>query len=98
MNCCATASYVLYMKSATKNIDLSKFGMVYYNNLLSIPLLLPFAFSFGEFATISNTMEVVTDPMFVIINLVAGSMGYSQPSSRRSSSPSRPSSARPLRL
>lgn len=76
MNCCATASYVLYMKSATKNIDLSKFGMVYYNNLLSIPLLLPFAFSFGEFATISNTMEVVTEPMFVIINLVAGSMGF----------------------
>jgi len=76
MNCCATAAYVLYSKSATKNIELSKFGMVYYNNLLSIPLLLPFAFSFGEFATITSTMDVVTDPMFIVVNLVAGSMGF----------------------
>merc|ERR1712224_450163 len=76
MNCVATASYVLYMKSATKNIEISKFGMVYYNNLLSIPLLVPFALSFGEFTTIANKMDVVTDMTFIFINLVAGSMGF----------------------
>eukprot|EP00622_Pseudochattonella_farcimen_P000132 FR734564.1.p1 GENE.FR734564.1~~FR734564.1.p1 ORF type:complete len:151 (+),score=21.11 FR734564.1:49-453(+) len=64
------------MKSATKNIEISKFGMVFYNNLLSIPLLVPFAFSFGEVGTILSTMEVVTDIKFIITNLIAGSMGF----------------------
>merc|ERR1719267_195629 len=39
MNCFATASYVLYMKFATKTIKISKVDMVFYNNMLSIPIL-----------------------------------------------------------
>ena len=42
VNCFATSSYILLMKRATKTLSLSKFGMVFYNNLLSVPLLLLF--------------------------------------------------------
>ncbi|CAN0534205.1 unnamed protein product [Laminaria digitata] len=40
-NCCATAGYVLYMKYATKTIKLPRFGMFFYNNLLTSCLLPP---------------------------------------------------------
>ncbi|CAN0549551.1 unnamed protein product, partial [Ectocarpus sp. 8 AP-2014] len=43
-NCCTTAGYVLYMKHATKSIKLPRFGMVFYNNLLTTCLLTPAAF------------------------------------------------------
>ncbi len=33
-NCFATASYVLTMKFATRTMQLPKFGMVFYNNLI----------------------------------------------------------------
>lgn len=75
-NCCATASYVLYMKSVTKNLELSRFGMVFYNNLLSIPLLLPLAISFGELGTMYEHSDVMRAPSFILVNLVAGSMGF----------------------
>jgi len=41
MNCVISAAYVLYMKHAMKGTKLSEFGMVYYNNSLSLPFLIP---------------------------------------------------------
>eukprot|EP01051_Picozoa_sp_SAG22_P028162 SAG22_NODE_9800_length_569_cov_0.721277_2_plen_105_part_01 len=35
MNCLSTSAYVLSMARKTKHMKLSKFGMVFYNNLLS---------------------------------------------------------------
>lgn len=75
-NCVATASYVLYMKYATKTIDLSKFGMVFYNNLLSVPLLLPLAFYMSETESVFKHWDVMTSSSFLVMNLVAGSMGF----------------------
>jgi len=51
MNCCCTAGYVLYMKHATKTIQLSKNNMAYYNNLLSVPILFLGAWFKGEVST-----------------------------------------------
>jgi len=41
MNSLISAGYVLYMRLAMSGTKLSEFGNVYYNNLLSIPLVLP---------------------------------------------------------
>lgn len=43
LNCAATAGYVLYMRYATSrsSLKISKFGMAFYNNLISLPLLAP---------------------------------------------------------
>eukprot|EP01112_Ceratiomyxa_fruticulosa_P016503 TRINITY_DN4998_c0_g1_i1.p1 TRINITY_DN4998_c0_g1~~TRINITY_DN4998_c0_g1_i1.p1 ORF type:complete len:337 (+),score=54.27 TRINITY_DN4998_c0_g1_i1:140-1150(+) len=41
INCLLSAAYVLYMRHAMKGTKLSEFGMVYYNNSLSLPFLLP---------------------------------------------------------
>ena len=43
MNCFTTAGYILSLKFATKNVKLSKFGMVFYNNVLCVVFLLPAA-------------------------------------------------------
>lgn len=59
-NCCMTAGYVLYMKYATKTIQLSKFGMVFYNNLLCTLLLTPVTFINGEFDQFMTTKEIHT--------------------------------------
>jgi len=40
INCTISACYVLYMKIAMKGTKLSEFGSVFYNNVLSIPLVL----------------------------------------------------------
>ena len=42
----------LFMNGKSKTVDLSKFGMVYYNNLLSLPICLPIAVIMGEFPAV----------------------------------------------
>lgn len=40
INCISSASFVLYMRKRIKFFSFKDFDTVYYNNLLSIPLLL----------------------------------------------------------
>lgn len=40
VNCISSASFVLYMRKRIKLTNFKDFDTVYYNNLLSIPLLL----------------------------------------------------------
>jgi GDP-mannose transporter len=40
MNCFSSAAFVLFMRTKIKHIQLKDFDTVFYNNLLSIPLLL----------------------------------------------------------
>lgn len=75
MNCFATASYILYMKFATKNIKLSKFGMVFYNNVLCTVFLAPVAYFRGEFHLFLNTPALHTTEYFVK-NFWAGFVGF----------------------
>ena len=74
MNCLCTAAYSLYMRYATTNVKLTKWGMVYYNNLLSIFLLLPVSLLRGEFAAFSD--ERIMTPWFIITNSLAGFLGF----------------------
>lgn len=59
-NCCTTAGYVLYMKYATKSIKLPRFGMVFYNNLLTTCILTVAAFMVGDFQILFDTPELHT--------------------------------------
>ena len=46
---------VLFMNGKSKTVNLSKFGMVYYNNLLSLPICLPIAIMKGEFPQVLHS-------------------------------------------
>jgi GDP-mannose transporter len=74
-NCVASAGYVLYMKFATKHIKLSKFGMVFVNNLLCIFFLLPVSCLKGEVSVFLSTEALHTLDYFGK-NCVAGFMGF----------------------
>lgn len=73
-NCCATAGYVLYMKFATQTIKLPKFGMVFYNNLLTTCLLLPAAYWVGDFENFQKYPALHTKT-YTSINLFSGVVG-----------------------
>lgn len=75
LNCCATAGYVLYMKYATKHVKLSKFGMVYVNNVLCIVFLLPAAILMGEFRRFRNSPSIHSID-YVFTNVIAGMIGF----------------------
>jgi GDP-mannose transporter len=74
-NCCSTAGYVLYLKFATKNVKLSKFGMVFYNNVLCTFFLLPVAISMGQVTTFVQTRALHTSDYFMK-NAFAGFVGF----------------------
>lgn len=74
LNCIFTAAYVLYMRLATQTIRLSKFGMVYYNNLLSLALLFPIIAVKGELSVVAD-MTLWT-PAFIFLNVFAGAVGF----------------------
>ena len=76
-NCFCTSSYVLYLKFATKTITLTKFGMVFYNNLLSLPMLFILALALGEPANVFQAFDLgLIDAKFVCVNIFAGSVGF----------------------
>lgn len=74
LNCILTSSYTLYMRYASVNINLPKFGMVFYNNLLSCMILLPVCFLRGEFTMIQDP-EILTMP-FLVSTVLAGFIGF----------------------
>ena len=74
-NCAATAGYVLYMKHATKTIKLSKFGMVFYNNLLCTIILFPVTVCNGELALFLKTKAIHTTG-YAMKNSFAGFVGF----------------------
>jgi len=75
LNCISTSGYVLYMKHATEKILLSKFGMVFYNNLLCVAFLLPAAFVMGEVSLFMRS-EVVHTVDYFSKNIFAGMVGF----------------------
>ena len=74
-NCLATAGYILYMKFATKNVKLTKFVMVYVNNVLCVVFLLPVALYMGQVTLFFRSPAVHTFNYF-FKNLFAGFVGF----------------------
>lgn len=74
-NCLCTSGYVLYLKFATKSVKLSKFGMVFYNNVLCTLFLFPVSALNGEFATFVGTPALHTVD-YAVKNAFAGFVGF----------------------
>ena len=75
-NCAMTAAYVLYMRYATTNssLKLSRFGMAFYNNLISAALLLPAMVLSGEaISAVSNPLLTNMGFLFCCGNYLWGS-------------------------
>lgn len=70
INCSISAGYVLYMKIAMKGTKLSEFGNVYYNNFLSIPLVLALVVIDGLEGITEYPMWV--DPGFIVVSIFSG--------------------------
>jgi len=60
INAVVTAGYVLYMRFAMKKTQLNEWGMVYYNNSLAIPTLLPMLLVSGEMTTVMESLSQYT--------------------------------------
>ena len=75
INCTLTACYVLYMRYASSNINVPRFGMVFYNNLISLVFLAPLIFVFNEVPALFDG-EVV-NRFFFLSNTLAGLFGVS---------------------
>jgi len=74
-NCLCTSGYVLYLKFATKSVKLSKFGMVFYNNVLCTLFLFPFTVVNGQFGTFLGTKALHTVD-YAVKNAFAGFVGF----------------------
>jgi GDP-mannose transporter len=75
LNCLSTSGYVLYMKYATKSINLTKFGMVFYNNVLCVFFLVPAALYMGQFKLFLET-EAIHTVDYYLKNMFAGLVGF----------------------
>ncbi|CAH0521288.1 unnamed protein product [Peronospora belbahrii] len=76
LNCAATAGYVLYMRYATSrsSLKISKFGMAFYNNLISLPLLAPPLVLNGEVFTVWSN-PLLMNGNFTILLFISGIVG-----------------------
>lgn len=76
LNCAATAGYVLYMRYATarSSLKISKFGMAFYNNLISLPLLAPPMVLNGEAFTVWSN-PLLANMNFNILLFISGVVG-----------------------
>jgi len=81
LNCFVTAAYVLYMPRAIADSKLNAFGRVYYNNLLSLPLvtlvdLLVYQDIQKVLFNTDNTGGFKENIGFVIVVLFSGCIGF----------------------
>eukprot|EP00565_Helicotheca_tamesis_P006954 CAMPEP_0185729482 /NCGR_PEP_ID=MMETSP1171-20130828/6057_1 /TAXON_ID=374046 /ORGANISM="Helicotheca tamensis, Strain CCMP826" /LENGTH=357 /DNA_ID=CAMNT_0028398331 /DNA_START=103 /DNA_END=1176 /DNA_ORIENTATION=- len=74
-NVFSTAGYILYMKFATKNVKLSKFGMVFYNNVLCTLFLFPITLFNGEMNIFMSTPALHTSDYYMK-NFFSGFVGF----------------------
>eukprot|EP00527_Entomoneis_sp_CCMP2396_P007750 CAMPEP_0198144466 /NCGR_PEP_ID=MMETSP1443-20131203/16131_1 /TAXON_ID=186043 /ORGANISM="Entomoneis sp., Strain CCMP2396" /LENGTH=404 /DNA_ID=CAMNT_0043807869 /DNA_START=125 /DNA_END=1339 /DNA_ORIENTATION=+ len=74
-NCFTTTGYVCYMRYATQTIKMSKFGMVYVNNVLCVLFLVPVAWANGEIHVFFASTQLHTWD-YGFKNLFAGFVGF----------------------
>jgi len=74
-NCLSTAGYVLYMRKATKSVKLSRWAMVFYNNILSVPSMLLLATLRGEMILVQSNKAIFT-PVFMFMNMFTALVGF----------------------
>lgn len=73
LNCIATAFYTLYMRFVSVNVKLSRTGMVFYNNILSVAILTPLCLVTNQHNAILQPQFLTVD--FIGMNILAGVLG-----------------------
>eukprot|EP00164_Ancoracysta_twista_P005727 GFYU01007872.1.p1 GENE.GFYU01007872.1~~GFYU01007872.1.p1 ORF type:complete len:394 (-),score=55.86 GFYU01007872.1:245-1426(-) len=76
LNCVFSAAYVLYMRLAMKTTKLGEFGMVFYNNLLSVPFLTIFVLVSQE-RDLWTEVETKATTSFVAVTIFSCVVGFS---------------------
>jgi len=74
-NCLSTAGYVLYMKHATRTVKLPRFGMVFYNNVLTTVVILPICCINGELGEFLGRTDLRSMD-YLVKNSWAGFVGF----------------------
>jgi|SaaInlStandDraft_7_1057024.scaffolds.fasta_scaffold39102_2 GDP-mannose transporter len=74
-NILGTSLYVLLMRKSSKYFNLGEWGMSYYNNLISLPLLLAAAVLMGELP-ILYAYPHWFNPSFLVALGVSGALGF----------------------
>jgi GDP-mannose transporter len=74
LNCFFTSGYVLYMRFVSTTVKVPKFGMVFYNNLLSVGLLIPLILYMDEIPQWFNPRIMTSS--FILNNILAGFLGF----------------------
>eukprot|EP01116_Phalansterium_solitarium_P001152 TRINITY_DN1092_c0_g1_i1.p1 TRINITY_DN1092_c0_g1~~TRINITY_DN1092_c0_g1_i1.p1 ORF type:complete len:384 (-),score=46.79 TRINITY_DN1092_c0_g1_i1:62-1108(-) len=74
LNVVATSSYQIYVKKLTE-LRLTAFGMVYYNNVLSIPLFLLLGLIMGEYAGLERILDDIESIDWITIG-VSTALGF----------------------
>jgi GDP-mannose transporter len=72
LNCAFQTTYTLYLNKLMKTLNLGKWSMVYYNNIIAIPLLIPCVLYFREFDTVLDS-PAWSMPSFWLLLCVNGS-------------------------
>lgn len=83
INCMFTAAYSLYLRGVMDRLvsltvnktRLDEFSMVFYNNLLSLPLLLVLIWQGGEFATLAKE-PALQNPYFLAAALASSLLAF----------------------
>jgi GDP-mannose transporter len=60
LNCLSSAGYVLYMRKRIRHFNFKDFDTVYYNNILSLPVMLAFSLCLESWSSdeLSRTLYV----------------------------------------
>lgn len=69
--CLATALYLVLIVRITASTRLDTFGLLFYNNVLSLPLMLVFLTFFTNEVSIAATHPSVTNPTFLLFLIVS---------------------------
>lgn len=75
LNCFCTSAYVLLMTYASNKIKWENWEKIYYNNILSFVILLPYCIYSGEIVRAINDPALMTYKFF-FLNLVCAFIGF----------------------
>jgi len=88
LNCVIGASYILYMKLTTIKSELGDFGNVFYNNSLSIPLVLVFIILNGELSQLLKyNFSKIHYPLMIYNGITACGLSFASFWAMRETSP-----------
>lgn len=75
-NCLVSAGYVLYLRLASKMMQLTEWNMVFLNNVLSIPFTFPLLLLSGEVETFFSVYQTELPASFYFLALFSGLSGF----------------------